>query len=213
VVSDRYRKLSTDLLLRRVAAARAAGDWTAARGEWEACITRARERVENVVRGRYGGEDREAVVQEALLRGSTKLIENLDRLDENAFFAAMVRVAYFQAHDSWRSEAAYRVHVAGSLDQPAANNPDDDAPGRFAKQEAREAHERAWRDEEATDAARRIQEAIEKLPDPRARKILTYDRLGGRTDAQIAEELGISVANVQTIRSRSLKRLRGLIEP
>jgi RNA polymerase sigma factor (sigma-70 family) len=213
VVSDRYRKLSTDLLLRRVAVARAAGDWTAARGEWEACVARARERVENVVRARYHGEDADAVVQEALLRGSTKLVENLDRLDANTFFAAMVKVAWYQSQDSWRAEKAHRENVAGSLDQPAGNDPEDDAPGRFAKLQAREAHERARRGEEVADAARRVDEAIARLTDPRARKILTHDRLGGRTDAQIAEELGISVANVQTIRSRSLKKLRGLIEP
>ena len=54
-------------------------------------------------------------------------------------------------------------------------------------------------------------ELIPRLRDVRARKLLTLQRLGV-ADARIATQLDVSVANVQTIRSRALKELRGLID-
>lgn len=211
-LSDPYRAMRTETLLRRVALARARGDWRSARAEWEACVARARVRVASVVDRHYeGDDDHEDVVQEALVRGGRSLVENLDDLGEPAFFAAMVQCAKYQCLDSNRSYRARKRHEAGSLDAGGRSD-DETAAGRQDRLTAGEALERARRDEEARDASRRIDEALPRLRDPRARRIITYDRLGSLPDSQLAEAIGTSVANVQQIRSRALKELRGLIE-
>ena len=214
-MSDQYRKLPTETLLRRVASARAAGDWTAARGEWEACIARARERVVNVVetyvaKGWIPRDMKEDVVQEALIRGARRLVRNLDSLAPDAFFAAMVRVAEFQCRDEGRRVMRREQHER-SLDEPAGWS-DDESAGRYDAALNREATSGWERAEDARDADRLFDELVPQLKNARARRIILMQRLGIK-DAQIAAELDISVANVHTIRSRALKELRGLIDP
>ena len=211
-MSDSFRKIRTDMLLRRVALARARGNWREAQGEWEACIARARERVEVVVSRHSWGNDADLVVQLALNRGAEKLVENLDRLDENTFFAGMVRAAKFQCLDTLRAEKARRDHEGGSLDASADwKSGDHSGPGVYDKQIARDAEEDARRREEILAASALCDELIPQLRDDRAQKLLTMQRLGLK-DPQIAEELGVQVGNLHQIRSRALKELRGLIE-
>lgn len=204
------------MLLQRVAVARAAGDWRAARGEWEACITRARERVENVVdgyvvKGWIPRDESEDVVQDTLIRAGRRLVETLDRLDENAFFASMVRAADFQCRDEGRKQMRRQMKEK-PLDQPSSRGDDGDATGRFAADEARQAEEQWLRDAEVRQAGKDVDDLIPRLRDPRAQKILTLQRLGHK-DPAIAEELGLSMVNLYKIRSRALMELRGLIDP
>jgi RNA polymerase sigma factor (sigma-70 family) len=211
---DAYRHISTERLLRRVAEARAAGDWSTARGEWEACVMRARERVANVVdryvaKGWIAGADHDDVVQEALVRGGRTLVHNLERLTEASFFAAMVRCADFQCRDDGRKLLRRRRHER-SLDEPAGWSGDEPV-GRYAREEAREARAAWEREAEQQDFDRRLGDAVARLRDERARRLLTLQRLGA-DDASIAQELGISVPYVHTMRYRALKELRGLID-
>ena len=98
-MSEEFRKIPTETLLRRVDAARAQGDWTTARREWEACIARARNRVVVVVdRYVYAKRwiveaDHEDTVQDALIRAGRSLVHSLESLSEDSFFAAVVTVA------------------------------------------------------------------------------------------------------------------------
>jgi len=210
-VNDKFRTASIATLLRRVERARAGGDWTRAREEWEACLARARERVENVVGRRYKGDDPEAVVQEALIRAGAALVVNLDKLDPDAFFAAMVTLARYQCMDTNRSEQARRRHEPGSVDAPASWG-DPDGAGRYDREAAQWDRERAERLEEIADVAERVHDAIARLRDPRAKQIIASDLDGGVTDDALAATLGITTANLQQIRSRAVRELRGLID-
>lgn len=214
-MNDAYRQLPTRLLLQRVAAARRAGDWRAARGEWEACITRAKARVEVVVdiyvaRGWIPPDDREDVVQDALGRAGRALVKNLDTLVEGTFFSAMITCAHFQCRDEARKIMRRQRHEA-SLDETFGIGDDGDEVGRFDRAFG-ELAEQTWRrGGEIRDADRRVEAAIDRLRDDRTKKLFTLQRLGMK-DAMIAEELGVSMANLYQIRSRGLRELRGLID-
>lgn len=58
----------------------------------------------------------------------------------------------------------------------------------------------------------RVQEAVESLPE-RCRLIFTLSREGGRTYAEIAELLGLSVKTVETQMRRALQVLRTRVHP
>jgi RNA polymerase sigma factor (sigma-70 family) len=199
---DPFRNVPTEALLQRVADARESGDWTAARGEWEACIARARERVVNVVdryvaKGWIPRADHEDVVQEALIRGARSLVVNLRSLSADAFFAAMVRCADFQCRDVGRKVMRREQH------ERAADPPEDWRPGDAGW---------SWqREQDLRETGALLDDLIAQLPDVRAQKLLVLQRLGVG-DAEIAGQLGISIANVHTIRSRALKHLRGLMD-
>ena len=204
------------MLLQRVAVARRRGDWTAARGEWEACIARSRERVVVVVdryvrRGWIPDGDREDTVQKALLRAGRALIVNLDKLDEPAFFAGVVRCADFQCRDDARRQVRREQHEK-PLDARSSWNDDEDSGGRYDTELGVIATDGWNRDREIREAGAWVDELVAQLPDERDRKLLTLQRLG-LTDAAIADELGTSVGNVYQLRTRALKKLRGLIDP
>jgi DNA-directed RNA polymerase specialized sigma24 family protein len=82
---------------------------------------------------------------------------------------------------------------------------------RYGAAMGQAAAERWRRDDEIRAAAATLDDLIPRLRDKRARKLLMLQRLGVQ-DSEIARQLGISLANVHTIRSRALKELRGLID-
>jgi RNA polymerase sigma factor (sigma-70 family) len=203
------------MLLQTVARARAQGDWRLAEREWEACIARAKQRVERVVelavaRRMIAPSDAEEVVQDALIRGARALVENLESLEEHSFFAAMVTCAKYECLDAGRKRVRRERHEK-SLDAPGSQA-DDDAPGRYDKDLGRHAEERWDRDQEIRDAGKTVDDLLPRLRDERARKLFTLQRLGLKDEA-IAEELGVTVVNLYQIRSRALRELRGMISP
>jgi RNA polymerase sigma factor (sigma-70 family) len=214
-VSDPLRTIPTRTLLRRVAQARADGDWRAARGEWHACIARARERVvivvdRHVAKGWIPSAERDDVVQEALLRGARALVENLDSFDEGAFFAGMVQCAKYQALDAARTHMR-RERREKPLAGGATESDPEGESGRHVAAANRAAEEHWRREAEIRTAGQTLDELIPRLRDARAHTLLTLQRLGV-PDREIAERLGVSLANVHTIRSRALRELRGLID-
>jgi RNA polymerase sigma factor (sigma-70 family) len=209
VKDERVREQPTRMLLQDVARARAAGDWTAAKPQWEACIARARARVEIVVDGYVWKKwirqaDRDDVVQRALLRAARRLVVTLDSLEERAFFAAVAQCADFQCRDDARKELQRRE---SSLIPESW----DDAGDAYGTGEVTEAELRYDREAEMNDASERVYAALDKLPNPRRKKLLTMQLLGA-TDAMIAEELGTTTMNVHTMRLRALKDMNGLME-
>jgi RNA polymerase sigma factor (sigma-70 family) len=220
-VSDQFRKIPTDKLLRRVAEARAAGDWTAARSEWEACIARARERVVFVV-DKYvyvkrwiPQSDHEDTVQDALIRAGKALVENMDSLGEDAFFAAVVQVAKYQCMDDARKHMRREQHEK-ALDEPVSSDAAEQR-GRHDDAITAQATSDWQRDLRAVEVREALNRALSKLSE-KERVIVTAKHLG-LTDEELAERFETSVNNVQQLRSRALrklrenKELRGLIDP
>ena len=219
--TDEFRMVPTGKLLARVARARDAGDWRDAAPEWWACIARAKARVVYVVEGRAlrGLIPRSRVddlVQETLIRGARRLVVNLADLSEDAFFAAMVMVAKRECQTEGQKHKAAKGTTT-SLDQPSGRSDDDDpAFDQLTAKEAARAWELGNRHRELAQAFDRL---IPQLRDERARAILTADRVGGVSDDDLADQLGITKPNLQQIRSRALRELaqnqelRGLIDP
>lgn len=205
-VSD-LRAPSTDFLLRRVAAARTAGDVEAARAEWVDCVVRATARVRAVVaayRAPHGDrippEDREVVVNDALERACRRMIHTLDKLTEISFMAAMAGCAENACKDYIRATGAVRKRLAHSLDDATRPEP------------LREAHQRAADDEAAFEAAQRVASALERM-DNRTRRRAVELREEGYEYAEIAGALAVSVPNAHQLVSRGKRDLRDLMEP
>lgn len=64
----------------------------------------------------------------------------------------------------------------------------------------------------ASELKARVEDAVAALPE-RCRLIFTLSREGGRTYAEIAESLGLSVKTVETQMSRALRALRERLRP
>lgn len=214
--TDEFRLVATGKLLARVAQARAGGDWRTATAEWWSCVARAKERVVNVVdryvvKGWIPAHEHTDVVHDALIRGARRLVENLEDLGENAFFAAMVQVAKYQCMD--HAEAVMKRQMREKpLHQPAGWSNDDDPISRYQADVAKKARDGWERDLELRELDQLFDRLVPQLRDERARKILVAARIGGISDADLAAQLDTSVNNVQQIRSRAFKELRGLID-
>lgn len=219
-VSDEFRKIPTAKLLQRVAEARDAGELDRVRGEWWACIARARARVEFQVdkaihvKRLFPASERDDVVQKALERGARRLIQTLDDLSEGAFFAAMIKVAIFTCQDEGRAHVARDKHRGRSLDEAVGDEDGQTLQDHLTEKQAR----REW--DEVTTAGEYgevIKRALGELSERERFVILAWQ--GGISDDGVAEHLQTSPNNVQQIRSRTLRKLskntelRGLIEP
>ena len=198
---------STDYLLRRVAAARAAGDVGAAAREWETCVIRATARVRVTVaayRAKHGdpipAADRDIVVNDALERACRRMIHTLDKLNETSFMAAMAGCAENACHDHIRRIGAVRRGLGPSLDDPDRPEP------------LREALERAADDEAAFEAAHRVASALERMENGARRRAVEL-REEGYEYSEIAGTLGVSVGNAYQLVSRGKRDLRDLMEP
>jgi DNA-directed RNA polymerase specialized sigma24 family protein len=213
-MNDPYRKLPLRLLLQRVAKARRDGDWRAARGEWEACVIRMRPRVELVVddyvrRGLVPSSERDPLVWMAIERATRRLVENLEVLEEKTFIAAVATCADFTCRDAGRKHAR-KVRREVSIDA-TGTSADGDGFNYFDSL-LKDVTEQLWlRGGEIREADERIDKAIARLGNERAKKLFTLQRLG-IPDAEIARQLGVEIGNLYQIRSRSLRELRGLID-
>ena len=186
-----------------------------------ACVTRARERVVNVV-DRYVyakrwilESDHEDTVQEALIRAGRSLVTSLDSLSEDSFFAAVVTVADFQCRDNGRKQMR-REQNEKALDEHASADPDDQR-GRQDPEIAKRATGDWHRDHRALDAGDALRRALAQLTE-KERAVVMGPNLGVADD-ELAARFETSVNNVQQIRSRAHgklrqnKELRGLIDP
>jgi len=201
------RTVSTDFLLNRVAAARAAGDVGAAREEWETCVIRATARVRIVVAAfrtgsgdRIPPDDREIVVNDALERACRRMIHTLEKLNETSFMAAMAGCAENACRDHFRRIGQVERGLAHSLDDPDRPEP------------LREAQLRAEDDAAAFEAAHRIASALERM-DNAARRRAVELREEGYEYEEIAATLEVSVGNAYQLVSRGKRDLRELMEP
>jgi RNA polymerase sigma factor (sigma-70 family) len=58
------------------------------------------------------------------------------------------------------------------------------------------------------ESCRALLAAIERLADERERAAIAFKFLGGQSDAEISEALGVTAAHVRVLRHRGLRRLR-----
>ena len=139
------------------------------------------------------------------------MLGNLRQTDERAFRAALKTAVMNACKDYSRARVAHERGLAGSLDEPRVGPEYEEHGGRFdaAVAELSTAQEEARSDARATLDA--LGEALDRLPDPRVRKVVRR-RIEGYPSAEIATELGLTGANVDQLFSRGIKRIGGLID-
>jgi RNA polymerase sigma factor (sigma-70 family) len=211
-----FQSFSIESLLRRVAAARRAGDVTEAQPEWEACIFRATPRVRQAVKlyrtargDRIPAQDHDEVVYEALERACRRMSHTLETLDEQTFKAAMVGCARNACKDYFRRLGQHAKGIAGSIDQAAF---DEGGTGRFDADIARASDFRLADDEAAFEAADRLNRAKSQMKHATRLRAIEL-REAGLEYEEVAAALDVTVPNAYQLYCRGLKDLHGLMEP
>ena len=215
------RRRGDDELLALVHAARADTGPAAretARRAWNELIERDVDRVRALVsvwrvpgRGdvRVELQDRDDAIQYAFYR-LLNMLGNFKGSVLPQYRAAMATCVDFACRDFCRGEMRHEMGLGGSLDDQLANE-DGEGVGRFddvvGEQSARtQADQEAGR--EGLDA---LAQALRALPSESMRSVVSLT-IEGRPSGDIAERLGLSVANVDQLRSRGLRRLRPALE-
>jgi len=214
------RRRGDDELLALVHAARADTRPAAretARRAWNELIERDVDRVRALVsvwrlRGRdvrVDPQDRDDAIQHAFYR-LLNMLGNFKGSVLPQYRAAMATCVDFACRDFCRRELRHEMGLGGSLDDQLANE-DGEGIGRFddvvGEQSARaQADQEAGR--EGLDA---LAHALKALPSESMRSVVSLT-IEGRPSGDIAERLGLSVANVDQLRSRGLRRLRPALE-
>jgi RNA polymerase sigma factor (sigma-70 family) len=154
-------------------------------------------------------DERDDVVQKAFARILEGLFRNFEGGTIPKFVAALTTCVDFACRDHARKSMREEMRSAGSIDETAPKLESDEV-GRFD----RELAELGKRIEEGRFDARleleAVAKAIDELPneDQRAVIRLTWE---GHSSKDIAARLGHSVANVDQLRSRGLRRLDGTL--
>ena len=221
-MSESFRKIPVSELLRRVAAARAAGDWKTAKGEWWASIARAIPRVEFKVdyfvhRKLVPSHRRDDLVQESLKVAARRLVHNLDKLDdEDAFFAAVVTATTFVCKTEGRNYKRDKQRMR-SLDATTVGPDGDEVPAGMYGEIADQATA-SWQAEmDSLELGEALGRALRTLTEKERAAFLGPHV--GVSDAELAHHFKTSPNNIQQIRSRTIrklaqnKELRGLIDP
>lgn len=210
------RAASDEALLRLVVAGRGAAGAPAreaARRAWGELVVREVDRVSALVASwrlpghdvRIRPDDRDDAAQLAVAR-LLRMMETFRGDVLPQWRAALVTCVNWSCQDFARAQMRRERGTGGSLD--ALDDEDEKAlAGRMAARVAelaRRAAEDGHAGREDLDALAR---AIAELPSEDARSVLRLT-MAGLSSREIAARLGLSVANVDQLRSRAVRRLR-----
>jgi RNA polymerase sigma factor (sigma-70 family) len=204
------RDLAIPELLRRIRAARAAGEPWRASDETDVLLARSVPRVRNVVGAFRLPEhpnvtirppDRDDVGQDALRR-AFMMLDTFRGSTEGEWYAAVVTCARFTCRDHLRAEMTADRHLAGRIEDES-----QEGLPRFDADFARISEHEALDADASREAADWLASAIKTLPNPNQRRVVELTRDGWSTD-DIAAELETSVDNVHQLRSRAFAQLR-----
>ena len=210
------RRRGDDELLALVHAARADTGPAAretARRAWNELIERDVDRVRALVSVwrlpgrdvRVDREDRDDAVQYAVIR-LLRMLNSFKGSFLPQYRAAMATCVDYACRDFCRAKMRHEMGLGGSLDDQFPSD-EGEGIGRFDDVVA-EHSARVQADKEAgrggLDA---LGHALKGLPSDGMRSVVSLT-IEGHSSREIAERLGLSVANVDQLRSRGLRRLR-----
>lgn len=151
--------------------------------------------------------DREDVVQQAHERCLEGLSQRFRGTTAAEFRAALKTCVQYACMDHSRATMRREKGIAGSIDEQVTSGESDEI-GRFDGPLA----ELAERLEDGRFGAaldrQAIGRALDELQNADARKVIRLT-IEGYTSREIAEEIGKTVANVDQLRSRGLRELKG----
>ncbi|MEX2193904.1 MAG: RNA polymerase sigma factor [Thermoleophilaceae bacterium] len=153
--------------------------------------------------------DRDDVVQQAHERCLDRLAHNFRGTTAAEFRAALKRCVQYTCMDHCRTVMRREMGLAGSIDEAVSADGGDEL-GRFDAPLAR----RAARLEDGRYGAALDMEAVgralDKVPNEDMRAVIRLT-IEGYSSKEIAGEIGKNVANVDQLRSRGMRELKGLL--
>lgn len=200
--------------LRRFVACRDRGDATGATIAWRELVEVSYDRVRSLVEvwsythTRLGEAEREEATQRALITMFERLGHTFEGVSMGQLHNALGRLVGFRCLDVIDEAVKARERTSG-LDATWV-----DHEGREHGQHPGEAAEAAWRwtrDAEVAEATAIVQDALARLEDGPKRTVVERT-LDGVPAEEIADELGVTMANLYQLRRRGLVALRSIIE-
>jgi RNA polymerase sigma factor (sigma-70 family) len=194
--------------------ARGGDAWDLATAAWRHLAARHHDRVRGlVVAFRFPGhpdvrippDEYEDAAQECFIR-ALKMLGNFRGVSLGEFLAALRTCVTNTCMDYCRRRLTRERGLAGSIDEPSPLT-DDDAYGRFEAAlgeiaERTQAEHAAARDELAS-----LEDAISRLDNEQMREVLRR-KMAGYSSAEVGDEIGLTVANVDQLCSRGVRKLR-----
>lgn len=181
---------------------------------WHVLVARDYERVRGLVAAfRFPGHpdvriDRDEVgpaTHEALERCLGSLLTSFRGTSVGELRAAMRTATHFACQDFCRREMRREQGIGGSIDDVRTVEEGQDV-GRFDRELGELAESRHRARTEAAEGLDEAAAALEALPNQDMRSVLRL-RVEGYSSKEIAARLGLSVANVDQLHSRGLRRL------
>jgi RNA polymerase sigma factor (sigma-70 family) len=202
-----------DEKLRRFVRCRDAGDPVAAHRWWAELVCDNADRVRAMVGiwgrdGRLSSDEQEEAVQTAFIKLWRNTAGTFRGSSMGEWVNAVKQCAEYACLDVQRTASRHRAHEA-SLDEVRGD--DDGEAGRHDRAAAERAREEHARVQERADARDFLAWALPQVEDPRRRTVIERT-LDGVPGAEIAAELGVTMANLYQLRRRGLDDLARLKE-
>ncbi|MDQ2761290.1 MAG: sigma-70 family RNA polymerase sigma factor [Actinomycetota bacterium] len=161
---------------------------------------------------RIDEQDQRDTVQEAHER-LLKMLPNLYASTDREYLAALVTCVRYACMDFCQRQMRREMGIGGSLQEtlPDVEGEDEDR-GRFDWLVARAAIERRADSEWARDELEAAIEAWAALSNENMRRVISLKAEDTYSSREIAERLGLSAANVDQLRLRGLRKMRGQME-
>lgn len=189
-------------------------DWDRAVAAWHVLVARDYERVRGLVAAfRFPGHPEVRIdpdeigpaTHEALERCLRSLLTSFRGASVGELRAAMRTATNFACQDFCRAQMRREQGIGGSIDDVRTVEEGQDV-GRFDHELGELAESRHRARTEAAEDLDEVAAAIEALPNEDMRDVLRL-RAEGYSSKEIAGQLALSVANVDQLHSRGLRRL------
>ena len=219
-IDQNMHRLSDEQLLQLVVAGRAkrrGNDWDTATQAWRHLAARHHDRLRGLVIAfrfpgapevRIEGDDYEDATQECFIR-AVKMLGNFRGTTLGEFLGALRTCVKNTCMDFCRRRLTRERRIAGSIDEPA-QGADDEMLGRFDAALRKVASRQDADHVAARDELAALSAGIKQLENEEMREVLRR-KMSGCSSREIADELELTVANVDQLGSRGVRKLKEVI--
>jgi RNA polymerase sigma factor (sigma-70 family) len=219
-IAQNLHGLSDEQLLQLVVAGRAerrGKEWDTATRAWRQLAARHYDRLRGLVVAfrfpgtsdvRIGADDYDDATQECFIR-AVKMLGNFRGTTLGEFLGALRTCVKNTCMDFCRRRLTRERGIAGSTDEPAPGA-DDETLGRFDAALGKIASRQDADHVAARDALAELSAGIKELENEEMREVLRR-KMSGCSSREIADELELTVANVDQLGSRGVRKLKEVI--
>lgn len=212
--------LSDEQLLQLVVAGRAkrhGTEWDTATQAWRHLAARHYDRLRGLVVAfrfpgapdvRIGADDYDDATQECFIR-AVKMLGSFRGTTFGEFLGALRTCVKNTCMDFCRRRLTRERHIAGSIDEPV-RGADDETLGRFDAALGKIASRQDLDRVTARDALAALSAGIGQLENEEMREVLRR-KMSGYSSGEVADELNLTVANVDQLCSRGVRKLKEVI--